>query len=157
MKDRFTIVELDGSDWPAVTETVLQLLAELGDEAADLGELDEERARADWESRPDSMRVLAARRERDGALLGLITLADSFAIYAKGRYGIIAEMYVVPEARSAGVGAALIAASAQLGRSLGWSRLDVTAPANPAATGTLDFYRRHGFTFAGPKLKLPLR
>jgi GNAT superfamily N-acetyltransferase len=150
----FSIVELDRSSWPLVSETVLRLLAELGEEAADLGELDDERVRAEWERRPDSMRVLAATR--DGESLGLITLTESFAVYANGRYGIIAEMYVVPEARSAGVGAALIEAAVRLGKSLGWSRIDVTAPADPGATRTQAFYRRHGFTFAGPKLKLPL-
>lgn len=36
-----------------------------------------------------------------------------------------------------------------------WKRIDVTAPTNEN-TSTINFYKRNGFTFTGPKLKYSL-
>lgn len=149
------IVELGPGDWDVVSQTVLALYAELGEEARDLGALDETRVRVPWSERPETMRVLAARDD-DGTLLGMLTLTEGFAIYANGAYGIIPEMYVVKEARSRGVGAALVAAAAAIGRERGWKRIEVTGPESERSARAVAFYRRCGFTTAGLKLKLPL-
>src|SRR6266571_388173 len=67
----------------------------------------------------------------NGTPVGVITLNECAAIYAFGHFGEISELYVVPEHRSGGVGAALVDAAIEFGRGRGWSLLEVGAPAVP--------------------------
>jgi GNAT superfamily N-acetyltransferase len=150
----FTIEEFGPDDWNRVAPQVLALYRELGDEAEDLGELDDRRVRDAWQARPELMRVFAAL-DAAGNVLGLMTLTEGFAIYANGRFGIIPEMFVRSDARSFGIGAALIATARGVGVERGWSRIEVTGP-EAGTERTIAFYRRNGFTAAGPKLKLAL-
>jgi GNAT superfamily N-acetyltransferase len=85
--------------------------------------------------------------------LGLLMLNECAAIYAGGRFGEITELYVVPEARSTGVAAALVAAAVRVAGDKGWRRLEVGAPAQPAWARTLAFYERQGFAPVGPRLR----
>ena len=80
-------------------------------------------------------------------------LNECAAIYAGGRFGEITELYVVPEARSTGVAAALVAAAVRVAGDKGWRRLEVGAPAQPAWARTLAFYERQGFAPVGPRLR----
>jgi GNAT superfamily N-acetyltransferase/quercetin dioxygenase-like cupin family protein len=148
--DRLTI-----DDAPAVLATVEALLRELGEEGDEAGVGDPAAVLAAWRAAGERFQVFAARGE-DGAIAGLLTLFESFAIYLGGAYGVINEMYVAPGHRSTGVGAALIGAAAAWGRERGWSRLDVTAPESPRWLRTRRFYESRGFRFTGPKLKLYL-
>lgn len=148
-----TIVRLTIDDAPKVFEAVLALLDELGQEAQDLGRLDSSRTAVAWRRLGERVHIIGARDDDAGTLVGLLTLCEAFAIYANGLFGIINEMYVAPKHRSHGVGKRLIAEAKALGRELGWSRLDVTAPESPRWDRTRAFYEREGFTFAGPKLK----
>lgn len=138
-----------------VLDSVLRLLVELGEEADDLGRLDEPKVLEGWRAAGDRFQVFAARDE-SGVVLGLLTLSETFAIYANGNYGVIDEMYVVPEHRSAGVGSMLLDAVKEYGRTRGWSRIDVTAPESSRWDRTRRFYEREGFSFTGPKLKFVL-
>ena len=138
-----------------VFATVMTLLRELGDEAEDLGKLDEARLRAAWSAASDRFQVFVARDD-SGELAGLATLCETFAIYANGNYGVIDEMYVAPAFRSQGLGKRLVDAIKGFGRERGWSRIDVTAPEGEGWERTRRFYEREGFSFAGPKLKLLL-
>ncbi len=138
-----------------VLEMVLALLAELGEEGEDLGALDRSRVLAGWAAKGDAFRALVAH-EPGGGPIGVATVVESFAIYANGTYGIINEMYVAPSHRSSGVGRRLVRAAKDWGRERGWKRIEVTAPESPRWARTRGFYEREGFTFAGPKLKLPL-
>jgi GNAT superfamily N-acetyltransferase len=92
-----------------------------------------------------------------GEAVGVATLFEAFAIYAGGNYGIIDEMYVVPEHRSLGVGSRLLEAVRDEGRRRGWLRIDVTAPPDKKWARTVNFYESQGFVFTGPKLRLPLK
>ncbi|MFS4582837.1 GNAT family N-acetyltransferase [Phaeobacter sp. C3_T13_0] len=92
----------------------------------------------------------------DGDSLGMILLNQCAAIYAGGIFGEITELYVEPEHRSLGVAARLVEAAEDLGRSRGWKRLEVGAPAQPAWQRTLAFYQRNGFQETGPRLRKPL-
>ncbi|MFN7971716.1 MAG: GNAT family N-acetyltransferase [Acidobacteriota bacterium] len=134
---------------------MVALLRELGEEGADLGELDREKVLDGWRKRGDGYVVLLARGQ-DGAPVGILTLSTAFAIYANGEYGVIDEMFVVPAHRSRGVGARLVEAAREIGKERGWTRIDVTAPESERWDRTRRFYERQGFTFTGPKLKLTL-
>jgi GNAT superfamily N-acetyltransferase len=141
--------------WPKVSAGVLDLLRELGEEADDLGSFDAKGFEREWRADPDRMRAIVAFDDA-GGLAAVATLAESFAIYANGRYGILLEMYVAPAHRSMGLGAELLQRAAAYGKSRGWSRIEVTAPEGDRWNRTVAFYQRNGFRYAGPKLKIAL-
>ncbi len=149
-----TVQEASLANAPEVFRLVKELLRELGEEEKDAGVLNEGALLRAWQSRRTSCFVFLAM---DGETpVGVMTLAESFAIYANGALGIINEMYVAPAYRSAGVGSLLIDAAKALGRRRGWHRIEVTAPEAERWARTRRFYEREGFVFAGPKLKRPL-
>jgi len=149
--DRLSIQEAS-----TVFDWVLRLLHELGDEGDDLGTLNEQKVLKEWKQVGDRYQVFAAKNS-DGKIVGVMTLMETFAIYANGNYGVIDEMYTDPEFRSAGVGAALIDAAKEYGRTRGWERIDVTAPESEGWERTRQFYEKNGFAFTGPKLKFVLK
>jgi len=90
------------------------------------------------------------------APLGFLTLNEIFALYVAGRLGWIQELYVVPEARSLGVGQQLIAAARAYGRERGWQRLEVNTPDADAWPRTVAFYRHEGFQGGSYHMRMPL-
>jgi len=149
--ERLTIKDAD-----LVFEWVMRLLEELGEEGDDLGGLDQEKVLSEWQEAGERFNAFVAKNEQ-GKVLGILTLVETFAIYANGNYGIINEMYVSPEHRSAGVGALLIEAAKEFGRTKGWARIDVTAPELERWERSRRFYEKQGFVFTGPKLKILLK
>jgi len=81
--------------------------------------------------------------------VGFAGICESHGLYAEGTFGIIQEFYVVPAARSAGVGAALIEAATAHARSSKWRRLELCTPPLPEFQGSLAFYGRNGFEVTG--------
>jgi GNAT superfamily N-acetyltransferase len=142
--------------WPQISERVLDLLRELGEESEHLGDFDAARLEAEWRADPDLLKAIVAVDDH-GAVVGVATLVESFALYANGRYGILLEMYVSPAHRSSGLGAQLLQHAAAYGRTRKWSRIEVTAPEGRQWGRTVEFYERNGFRHAGPKLKISLR
>jgi GNAT superfamily N-acetyltransferase len=92
----------------------------------------------------------------DDRAVGLIMVTEAMALFAGGIYGIITELYVVPELRSSGVAKLLVGAAAELGKRQGWKRLEVGAPRQPTWTRSLAFYLNFGFAEIGPRLYLNL-
>jgi GNAT superfamily N-acetyltransferase len=149
------IAKLNISDFDLVLDWVVRLLVELGEEGDDLGELNREKVLSDWRNAGDRFQIFVSQSE-NGEITGVLTVIETFAIYANGNYGIINEMYVSPEYRSAGVGAELINAVKKYGKERGWTRIDVTAPESERWAKTRRFYEKQGFAFTGPKLKILL-
>ena len=149
------IEQLSIRDAGTVFDWVVRLLRELGEEGDELGELAREHVLEKWRDRKHMYYVLAAKDET-GNMVGILTLSVAFAIYANGDYGVIDEMYVTPEYRSARIGALLVDEAIRIGRDHGWTRIDVTAPESERWERTRKFYERMGFAFTGPKLKLLL-
>lgn len=85
---------------------------------------------------------------------GMCCLAESFAVFAHGRYGVLNELWVAEAVRSRGIGAALITHCRSFGREQGWARIDVSAPPDRRWDRTFAFYQRTGFRLTGRKLKL---
>jgi len=81
--------------------------------------------------------------------IGFVSLYDSYALYAEGEFGTIAEFYVDPVFRGQGLGHDLLDEAKKLGRERGWVRLEVTTPPLPEYSRTLAFYEREGFAVAG--------
>lgn len=88
--------------------------------------------------------------------VGIITVAESFALYSGGRFGIIQEFYVSPEYRSSKIGHQLLSAVAEYGKNNQWKRIEVGAPNPLKWERTVSFYKREGFSEIGPRLKLSL-
>ncbi|MDW3204682.1 MAG: GNAT family N-acetyltransferase [Alphaproteobacteria bacterium] len=124
-----------------------------------------------WHGAPDDERIHEVCRElmegdsRFIALLafdaerrpvGVMTITEAVAIYAQGRLGIIMELYVVPDARSAGIGDRLIQEARTIGLSRGWTILEVNTPNGEKWARTQSFYERQGFRHVGPFMKLKL-
>lgn len=81
--------------------------------------------------------------------IGFVALYESYALYAEGAFGTIAEFYVRPAFRSLGVGRLLLEQAKLFGNSRGWKRLEVTTPPLPPFDKTLAFYEREGFSITG--------
>ena len=142
-------------DLPTVLELIGELLAELGEEGDEFAGTDAAKLQTDLAEGHRSERFLALLALGDhGAVLGVLTLSVSFAVYAGGEYGVIDEMYVRPEHRDRGVGGLLLEEAVRIARSRRWFRLDVTAPDASRHQRAREFYERAGFEFTGPKLRL---
>lgn len=143
---------VDASDAAVVARLVDELLVELSG------------ASSRYEQRlATAQRLLAAGDRVTGFLavddqhpLGVIMISESASIYAGGAFGVITELYVIPEKRSSGVAKLLIDATAALGRERSWSRVEVGAPHQPTWERSLKFYLRNGFVEVGPRLQLQL-
>ncbi len=86
--------------------------------------------------------------------LAFFTLAESFALFAHGRYGILNELWVDSAKRSLGIGAQVIHHCRAFGKGRGWLRIDVSAPPDSRWDRSLQFYRSCGFVLTGRKLKI---
>jgi GNAT superfamily N-acetyltransferase len=88
--------------------------------------------------------------------IAFFTLAESFSIFAHGKYGIINELWVNEKFRSKGVGKTVIQQILKIGSERNWKRIDVSAPSDEKWDRTFNFYIKNGFTFTGRKLKVCL-
>jgi GNAT superfamily N-acetyltransferase len=88
-------------------------------------------------------------------VVGIITVGESGAVYAGGRFGVIHEFYIDPGLRSRGIGRLLIEEVKRKSLSLNWKRLEVSAPPFPQWKKSRDFYLREGFQKIGPRLRWP--
>jgi len=150
-----TIAMAQGQEIDTVLALIEELLAELGSEGQEFARTDRAKLRADIQGNLDSGRFLAfLAKDESGTVIGVLTLSKSFALYAGGEYGTIDEMYVRPDYRCRGIGGQLVDAAVAVARERRWFRLDVTAPEDETDERALGFYKRRGFEFTGPKLRL---
>lgn len=89
--------------------------------------------------------------------VGVATLAETFALYAGGKVGVVQEFYVVPQHRGTGIGAGLMERVFSLGEKRGWACVELCTPPLPEFEGALRFYQRHGFqAVGGRKMRMGL-
>jgi len=81
--------------------------------------------------------------------IGYAGLCESYALYTEGTFGIVQEFYIVPGARSSGIGGTLLDAAVEYARSKRWRRLELCTPALPEFERSLAFYGRNGFEVTG--------
>lgn len=119
----------------AVLELIEELLMELEDERVEIPWVNREKLQADIRRNLDIeagtkagpgrlMAVLA--KDPNGVAVGLLTLVESFALYAGGGYGIIDEMYVRPEYRGQDVERQLLDEAVAIATRRKWFHLDIT-------------------------------
>ena len=154
MKQTICVREAASSDYQRVGKLICELLTEMYPE---LGYSRESLVATSKKLLKDGTGVWAfIAFGAHGYEVGVVTLNECAAIYAGGHFGEISELYVKPEHRSSGVGAMLIEAAADFGRSRGWSNIEVGSPHVPRWQKTVDFYLRCGFKEVGPRLDLKL-
>lgn len=81
--------------------------------------------------------------------VGVVTIAETYALYAGGQIGIIQECFVAASYRGRGVGRELIQAALAIGAELGWPCVELCTPPLPEFKQTIDFYQQHGFVPVG--------
>jgi GNAT superfamily N-acetyltransferase len=119
----------------AILELIEELLLELEDERVAIPWVNREKLHADIRRNLDTeggtkygpgrlMAVLA--KDPHGVAVGVLTLVESFALYAGGEYGIIDEMYVRPEYRGQDVERQLLDEAVAIATRRKWFHLDIT-------------------------------
>ncbi|KAA3606873.1 MAG: GNAT family N-acetyltransferase [Calditrichaeota bacterium] len=136
-------------DSKIVIRFLKELYLELGEEKESIEYLDEEFL-SDFFATETTKIFLAFFNEIQ---VGIITLTESQAIYTGGKFGLIDELFVLPEFRSIQIGQKLLDFIKEIGKQNNWKRIDVTAPSDSKFERTVNFYKRNGFVFTGPKLK----
>ena len=93
--------------------------------------------------------------ESEEELIGVIGASWQSAIHIAGRYALIQDLWVERGWRSEGIGAALIAALAELAGKRGVARIEVGLPRESFAglSTTEAFYAREGFSPLGPRMR----
>lgn len=81
--------------------------------------------------------------------VGVATLAETFALYAGGKVGVMQEFYIAPDCRSEGIGANLMERVFSLGEKRGWTCVELCTPPLPEFEGALRFYQQQGFQAVG--------
>ena len=147
------IRECTGADAGTVGDLVFRLIGEIAPESAGRIDLADYRATAAALLQDDERFWALVAEDAAGRPLGVLTLSECASIYAGGRFGEIAELFVEPGHRSAGVAAQLVQRALAFGGGRGWDRLEVGAPALPRWQRTVSFYLKQGFQEVGPRLK----
>jgi GNAT superfamily N-acetyltransferase len=119
----------------AILELIEELLMELEDERVDIPWVNREKLHADirrnldtetgTKSGPGQLLAVLAK-DPSGVAVGVLTLVQSFALYAGGEYGIIDEMYVRPEYRGQDVERQLLDEAVAIATRRKWFHLDIT-------------------------------
>ncbi len=81
--------------------------------------------------------------------IAVVTMTETYALYAGGKIGVIQEFYVSPEFRRAGVGSMLIEQVQSYGKKYNWSCIELCTPPLPEFERTLSFYQKNGLIPVG--------
>ncbi|QBE66619.1 GNAT family N-acetyltransferase [Pseudoduganella lutea] len=93
--------------------------------------------------------VLLAYVDGEKLPVGVAAIAQTHALYAEGKIGVIQECYVVPAWRNGAVGSALLNAAFTLAPQKGWVCMELCTPPLPEFARSLHFYQQHGFKPVG--------
>lgn len=89
--------------------------------------------------------------------IAVVTMVETYALYAGGKIGVIQEFYVSPEFRDSGVGSMLIEQVKDYGNNNNWSYIELCTPPLPEFDRTLNFYQKNGLIpVGGRKMKQTL-
>ncbi len=85
----------------------------------------------------------------ENSAIAVVTISQTYALYAKGKVGVIQEFYVTPKYRKSGVGSMLIEQVKNYGKQHKWSCIELCTPPLPEFESTLNFYQKNGLTPVG--------
>ncbi len=153
MKTKHTIREASSNDSDIVGTLVNALLCELMPQSHYEDQLVDHIEAANSLMSSGYLNALLAYNKH-GKAIGVCTMHQCAAVYAKGLFGEISELYIDPDYRSGGLGADFIKAARVFGHSKGWRILEVGAPDVPRWQRTVNFYLSQGFSEVGPRLEI---
>jgi GNAT superfamily N-acetyltransferase len=81
--------------------------------------------------------------------IAVVTLSETYALYAGGKIGMIQEFYVTPTFRASGVGSMLLEQVQNYAKKRNWSCIELCTPPLPAFERTLNFYQKNGLKAVG--------
>jgi branched-chain amino acid aminotransferase len=138
-------------DVAAIAAAIEQLLIELGGRRPPRAELEAEIEAALADPAIGATIVAAA----EGEIVGVLSASWQRALHVPGRYATIQDLWVDPERRSDGLGAALVDGLADLCQAQGVVRIEVGLPRESfdAIRATEAFYQRNGFEHLGPRMR----
>lgn len=87
--------------------------------------------------------------EVENKAIAVVTMTETYALYAGGKIGVIQEFYVSPDFRASGVGSMLIEQVQQYGQQNDWSCIELCTPPLPEFERTLNFYQKNGLIPVG--------
>lgn len=85
----------------------------------------------------------------EGNPIAVVTITETYALYAGGKIGLIQEFYVSPEFRGSGVGSMLVKQVQGYGKKHNWSCIELCTPPLPEFERTLNFYQKNGLNPVG--------
>jgi len=97
--------------------------------------------------------IIVSVESNSNAIVGFICCVESSALYARGIFGVINELYIIPEFRSKKIGQKLINFLIDLGKIKNWSRLELDTPEVEKSAKTISFYKKEGFLPIGFRMK----
>jgi GNAT superfamily N-acetyltransferase len=81
--------------------------------------------------------------------IAVVTITETYALYAGGKIGVIQEFYVSLDFRASGVGSMLIEQVQDYGKKQNWSCIELCTPPLPEFERTLNFYQKNGLIPVG--------
>ncbi|MCJ8319813.1 MAG: GNAT family N-acetyltransferase [Colwellia sp.] len=87
--------------------------------------------------------------EYENRAIAVVTMTETYALYAGGKIGVIQEFYVTPEFRASGVGSMLIEQVQIYAEQHKWSCIELCTPPLPEFERTLSFYQKNGLIAVG--------
>ncbi len=97
--------------------------------------------------------IILAIDDTTNKIAGFISCIESNAIYARGNFGVINELYIIPEFRSQKLGQKLIDFIIEIAKKNNWSRLELDTPEVEKSEKTIRFYKKEGFVPIGFRMK----
>ena len=97
--------------------------------------------------------IILAIDDATNEIIGFICAIESNAIYARGNFGVVNELYIIPEFRSKKIGQKLINSLLETAKKRNWSRLELDTPEVEKSEKTINFYKKEGFTVIGYRMK----
>ena len=85
----------------------------------------------------------------ESKVVAVVTMSETYALYAGGKIGVIQEFYISPEFRASGLGSVLVGQVKNYGKKHKWSCIELCTPPLPAFERTLNFYQKNGLNPVG--------
>jgi len=87
--------------------------------------------------------------EHNNSPVAVVTMTETYSLYAGGKIGVVQEFYVTPQYRDFGVGSMLIEQVQNYGKQQNWSCIELCTPPLPEFEKTVLFYQKNGLIPVG--------
>lgn len=93
----------------------------------------------------------------DDKAVAVVTMSQTYALYASGKIAVVQEFYVIPEYREAGMGSVLIEQAKAHAKMQGCACIELCTPRLPEFARSVNFYQKNGLSpVGGRKMRVTL-